>query len=82
VLVPALVKDLERFPELWFLDHGLDQGLDHGLDHGFDRGFDRGFIPARLEGIFWWEVDVTYYVVWLLARLGIVWDLRRSPLGA
>jgi stearoyl-CoA desaturase (delta-9 desaturase) len=30
------------------------------------------------QGFRWWEIDVTYYVLWLLARLGIVWDLR-SP---
>jgi stearoyl-CoA desaturase (delta-9 desaturase) len=33
------------------------------------------------QGFRWWEVDVTYYVLWLLARLGIVWDLRRPPAG-
>jgi stearoyl-CoA desaturase (delta-9 desaturase) len=30
-------------------------------------------------GFFWWEIDVTYYVLRLLARLGLVWDLRRPP---
>jgi stearoyl-CoA desaturase (Delta-9 desaturase) len=34
------------------------------------------------QGFRWWEIDVTYYVLWLLARLGIVWDLRRPPAGA
>ncbi|HVZ73371.1 MAG TPA: acyl-CoA desaturase [Polyangia bacterium] len=31
------------------------------------------------QGFRWWEIDVTYYVLWLLARAGIVWDLRRPP---
>ena len=31
------------------------------------------------QGFFWREVDVTYYVLCLLARLGLVWDLRRVP---
>jgi len=31
------------------------------------------------QGFRWWEVDLTYYVLWLLARLGIVWDLRGPP---
>lgn len=31
------------------------------------------------QGFRWWEVDVTYYVLRLLARLGLVWDLRRPP---
>jgi stearoyl-CoA desaturase (delta-9 desaturase) len=34
------------------------------------------------QGFRWWEIDVTYYVLWLLSRLGIVWDLRRPPAGA
>jgi stearoyl-CoA desaturase (delta-9 desaturase) len=31
------------------------------------------------QGFRWWEIDVTYYVLWLLARVGLVWDLRRPP---
>jgi stearoyl-CoA desaturase (Delta-9 desaturase) len=31
------------------------------------------------QGFRWWQVDLTYYVLWLLARVGLVWDLRRPP---
>ena len=31
------------------------------------------------QGFRWWQIDVTYYVLWLLARVGLVWDLRRPP---
>ncbi len=31
------------------------------------------------QGFYWWEVDVTYYVLRALAAVGIVWDLRRPP---
>ena len=31
------------------------------------------------QGFRWWEIDVTYYVLWLFARTGLVWDLRRPP---
>ena len=31
------------------------------------------------QGFRWWEVDVTYYVLRLLAAVGLVWDLRRVP---
>ena len=24
----------------------------------------------------WWQLDVTYALIWLLARLGVVWDVR------
>jgi stearoyl-CoA desaturase (Delta-9 desaturase) len=33
------------------------------------------------QGLFWWEIDVTYYVLRGLAALGVVWDLRQ-PTGA
>ncbi len=31
------------------------------------------------QGFFWWEIDVTYYVLKLMALLGLVWDLRPLP---
>lgn len=31
------------------------------------------------QGFFWWEIDITYYVLRLLAVLGLVWDVRRVP---
>ena len=31
------------------------------------------------QGFRWWEIDMTYYVLRLLAALGLVWDLRRPP---
>jgi len=31
------------------------------------------------QGFRWWEIDVTYYVLRLLATVGLVWDLRRPP---
>ena len=31
------------------------------------------------QGFFWWEVDVSYYVLRLLAALGVVWELRQPP---
>jgi stearoyl-CoA desaturase (Delta-9 desaturase) len=29
------------------------------------------------QGFFWWEVDLSYYALCLLRRLGLVWDLRK-----
>jgi stearoyl-CoA desaturase (delta-9 desaturase) len=34
------------------------------------------------QGFRWWEIDVTYYVLWGLARLGLVWELRRPSAEA
>jgi len=31
------------------------------------------------QGFRWWEIDLTYYVLRLLALFGLVWDLRRPP---
>jgi stearoyl-CoA desaturase (delta-9 desaturase) len=30
-------------------------------------------------GFYWWEVDLTYYLLQLFAALGLVWDLRTPP---
>lgn len=30
-------------------------------------------------GFFWWEIDMFYWLIWCLERLGIVWDVRRPP---
>ena len=31
------------------------------------------------QGFYWWEIDLTYYVLWLMARVGIIWDLNAVP---
>jgi fatty-acid desaturase len=31
------------------------------------------------QGFFWWEVDVSYYLLKLAQALGIVWDVRTPP---
>lgn len=31
------------------------------------------------QGFYWWEVDVTYYCLRVLAMLGIIWDLKPIP---
>lgn len=31
------------------------------------------------QGWFWWEVDLSYYVLTVLSWFGIVWDLRTPP---
>jgi stearoyl-CoA desaturase (delta-9 desaturase) len=37
------------------------------------------FRSSARQGFFWWEVDVTYYVLRALAWTGLVWDLREVP---
>ena len=31
------------------------------------------------QGIRWWEIDLSYYVLCMLALIGIVWDVRKPP---
>jgi stearoyl-CoA desaturase (delta-9 desaturase) len=35
-------------------------------------------LSARM-GFFWWEIDVSWYLLRLLGRLGLVWGLRTPP---
>lgn len=37
------------------------------------------YMSSARQGFFWWEVDVTYYVLRALRAVGIVWDLREPP---
>jgi stearoyl-CoA desaturase (delta-9 desaturase) len=34
---------------------------------------------AARQGFYWWEIDLTYYTLWVLERCRIVRDLRRVP---
>jgi stearoyl-CoA desaturase (delta-9 desaturase) len=31
------------------------------------------------QGFKWWEFDPSFYILWTLSRLGIVWDLKSPP---
>lgn len=31
------------------------------------------------QGFYWWEIDVTYYMLKLLSYTGLIWDLRPVP---
>jgi stearoyl-CoA desaturase (delta-9 desaturase) len=31
------------------------------------------------QGFYWWEFDITYYVLRLMALLGVIWDLKPVP---
>jgi stearoyl-CoA desaturase (delta-9 desaturase) len=40
------------------------------------------FYPGSArQGFYWWEVDLTYYFLLLLERLGLIWDLRAVPVS-
>lgn len=45
---------------------------------GWHNNHHRYPVAAR-QGLYWWEIDITYYILKILSWLGIVWDLREHP---
>jgi stearoyl-CoA desaturase (delta-9 desaturase) len=37
---------------------------------------------ATRQGFYWWEIDLTYYGLWLLSRLGVISHLKPVPARA
>ena len=50
------------------------------LGEGWHNNHHHYAITAR-QGFFWWEMDMTYYLLKIFSWLGIVWDLRGLPQG-
>ncbi len=40
------------------------------------------FQSSARQGFYWWEIDISYYVLKGLAACGLVWDLRPVPASA
>ena len=28
------------------------------------------------QGFRWWQIDISYYILWLMAKMGLIWDLK------
>jgi len=39
------------------------------------------FPGSARQGFYWWEIDLTYYGLKMLAALGLIWDLRTVPVA-
>lgn len=37
------------------------------------------FPGSAAQGFRWWQVDASYYVLWMLEKIGLVHDLHRAP---
>jgi len=48
------------------------------LGEGWHNNHHR-YMASTRQGFYWWEIDVTYYILKILSWLGIVWDLREVP---
>lgn len=55
----------------WFLAIiTLGEGW-HNNHHYFQASVNQGF--------FWWEIDITYYILWAMSKVGLVYDLKTPP---
>lgn len=34
---------------------------------------------AEPQGMYWWEIDISHYILKVLSWVGLVWDIRRHP---
>jgi stearoyl-CoA desaturase (Delta-9 desaturase) len=34
---------------------------------------------SERQGFYWWEIDITHYILKVLSWVGVVWDLREPP---
>ncbi len=48
------------------------------LGEGWHNNHHR-YASAARQGFFWWEIDVSYYLLKLLSWTGLIWDLRKVP---
>ena len=48
------------------------------LGEGWHNNHHHYPMSAR-QGFYWWEIDITYYLLRALAALGIIWDLKPVP---
>jgi stearoyl-CoA desaturase (delta-9 desaturase) len=37
------------------------------------------YCSSANQGFYWWEIDLSYYAIGALQRLGVVWDVRKPP---
>jgi stearoyl-CoA desaturase (delta-9 desaturase) len=48
------------------------------LGEGWHNNHHHYQVSAR-QGFMWWEYDITYYVLWVLSAVGLVWDIHGVP---
>jgi stearoyl-CoA desaturase (delta-9 desaturase) len=37
------------------------------------------YMQSANQGFFWWEVDVSYYILKGLEKVGLIWDVKKPP---
>ncbi len=51
------------------------------LGEGWHNNHHR-FMSCTRQGFYWWEIDITYYLLRMLEKLGVISDLRPVPAAA
>jgi stearoyl-CoA desaturase (delta-9 desaturase) len=51
------------------------------LGEGWHNNHHHSMTSAR-QGFYWWEIDITYYILKMLSWAGLIWDLRPVPARA
>jgi stearoyl-CoA desaturase (Delta-9 desaturase) len=57
---------------LWLALLTLGEGWHNNHHH---------YPSAARQGFYWWEIDITYYLLKFLSMLGIIWDLKPVPVA-
>jgi len=55
---------------LWLALLTLGEGWHNNHHH---------YMASARQGFFWWEIDVTYYVLRAMQAIGLIWDVREPP---
>ena len=37
------------------------------------------YAASTRQGFYWWEIDITYYILRAMQAVGLVWDIREVP---
>jgi stearoyl-CoA desaturase (Delta-9 desaturase) len=48
------------------------------LGEGWHNNHHR-YAHSTRQGFYWWEIDISYYMLKVMSWFGLVWDLRRVP---
>ncbi len=51
------------------------------LGEGWHNNHHR-YMSATRQGFYWWEIDISYYLLRVLSWTGIIWNLKPVPLAA
>jgi stearoyl-CoA desaturase (delta-9 desaturase) len=51
------------------------------LGEGWHNNHHR-YMSATRQGFYWWEIDISFYILKMLSWTGLIWDLRPVPITA